>query len=116
MTLLEQSEGSQVVFSMPPILFIRTVRGEPSCLLDAANSLHSRENTLEKTTSEGNLPFLDLNINVSQGMWMTLLEQSEGSRVVFSMPPILFIKTVRGEPSCLLDAANSRCRQFSSLE
>ena len=41
---------------------VRTARGEPSCLLDAANSLHSRENTLEKTTLEGNLPFLDLNI------------------------------------------------------
>ena len=47
---------------------VRTVRGEPRCLLDAANSLHPNlQFTLEKTNSEGNLPFLDLNINVSQG-------------------------------------------------
>ena len=44
---------------------VRTVRGEPSCLLDAANSLHPNlQFTLEETNSEGNLPFLDLNINV----------------------------------------------------
>ena len=47
---------------------VRTVRGEPSCLLDAANSLHPNlQFTLEKTNSEGNLPFLDLYLNVSQG-------------------------------------------------
>ena len=47
---------------------VRKVRGEPSCLLDATNSLHRNlQFTLEKTNSEGNLPFLDLNINVSQG-------------------------------------------------
>ena len=47
---------------------VRTDRGEPSCLLDAANSLHPNlQFTLEKTNSEGNLPFLDLSINVSQG-------------------------------------------------
>ena len=41
---------------------VRTVRGEPTCLLDAANSLHPNlQFTLEKTNSEGNLPFLDLN-------------------------------------------------------
>ena len=48
--------------------FVRTVRGEPSCLLDAANSLHPNlQFTLEKTNLEGNLPFLELNKNVSQG-------------------------------------------------
>ena len=36
---------------------VRTVRGEPSCLLDAANSLHPNlQFTLEKTNSEGILP------------------------------------------------------------
>ena len=51
---------------------VRTVRGEPSCLLDAANSLHPNlQFTLEKTYSEGNLPFLVLNINVSQGRRVT---------------------------------------------
>ena len=42
---------------------VRTVRGEPSCLL-GSNSLHPNP---EKTNSEGKLAFLDLNINVSQG-------------------------------------------------
>ena len=51
---------------------VRTVRGEPSCLLDAANSLHPNlQFTLEETNSEGNLPFLDMNINVSQGRGVT---------------------------------------------
>ena len=46
---------------------VRTVRGEPSCFLDAANFLHPNlQFTLEETNSEGNLPFLDLNINVPQ--------------------------------------------------
>ena len=44
-----------------------TVRGEPNCLLGAANSLRlNLQFTLEETNSEGILPFLDLNINVSQ--------------------------------------------------
>ena len=48
---------------------IWTVRGEPSCVLDAANSLHpNMQFTLEETNSEGKLPFLDLNINILQGM------------------------------------------------
>ena len=51
---------------------VRTVRGEPSCLLDAANSFHPNLLfTLEKTNSEGNLPFQDLTINVSQGRRVT---------------------------------------------
>ena len=51
---------------------VKTVRGEPSCLLDAANPLHQNlQFTLEKTNSEGNLPLLDLNINVSQGRRVT---------------------------------------------
>ena len=49
-------------------VILRTVRGEPSCFLGAAKSLHPNlQFTLEKTNSEGNWPFLDLNINVSQG-------------------------------------------------
>ena len=51
---------------------VRTVRREPSCLLDAANSLHSNlQFTLEKPNLEGNSPYLDLNINVSQGTRVT---------------------------------------------
>ena len=51
---------------------VRTVRGEPSCLLDAANSLHPNlQFTLEKTNSEGSLPFLDLNMNLLQDRRVT---------------------------------------------
>ena len=53
---------------------VKTVRGEPSCLLDAANSLYPNlQFTLDKTNSEGNLPFLDLNISVSQGRRVTCI-------------------------------------------
>ena len=46
---------------------VRTVRGEPSCVLDAANPLYANlQFILEETKSEVNLPFLLLNINVSQ--------------------------------------------------
>ena len=46
---------------------VRTVKGEPSFFLDAANSLHPNlQFTLEKTSSEGNLTVLNLNVNVSQ--------------------------------------------------
>ena len=46
---------------------VKTVRGEPSCLLDA-NSLHPNlQFTLEESNSKVKLPFLDLNINISQG-------------------------------------------------
>ena len=51
---------------------VRTVRGEPSCLLDAASSPHPNlQFTLEETNLEGNLPLLDLNINLSQGRGVT---------------------------------------------
>ena len=47
---------------------VRTVRGKPSCLLEAASSLHPNlQFTLETIYSEGNLPFLDLNLILSQG-------------------------------------------------
>ena len=51
---------------------VRTFRGEPSCLFNAANSLHPNlQFTLQKINSEENLPFLDLNINVSQDRRVT---------------------------------------------
>ena len=49
-----------------------TVRVEPSCVLDAAKSLHPNlQFTLEEINSEGNLPFPDLNTNVSQDRGVT---------------------------------------------
>ena len=51
---------------------VRTVRGDPSCLLDTANSLHPNlQFTLEETNLEENLPFLDLNLNDLQGRGVT---------------------------------------------
>ena len=51
---------------------VRTVKGALSCVLDAANSLRPNlQFTLEEINSEGNLPFLDLNINVSQDRSVT---------------------------------------------
>ena len=51
---------------------VRTVRGETSCVLDAANYLHPNlQFTLENTYSEGILPCLELNINVSQDSGVT---------------------------------------------
>ena len=51
---------------------VKTVKGEPCCVLDAANSLLSNlQFNLEETISEGNSAFLDLNINVSQDRVVT---------------------------------------------
>ena len=51
---------------------VRTVREKPSCLLDAANSLHPNlQFTLERINSDGILPFLDLQINVVPFCQMT---------------------------------------------
>ena len=51
---------------------VGTVRGEPSCVLDAAKSLHPNlQFNLDETNSGGNLPFPDLNINISQDRGVT---------------------------------------------
>ena len=51
---------------------VRPVRGEPSCVLGAANSLHPNlQFILEETNSGGNLPSLEMNIKVSQDRSVT---------------------------------------------
>ena len=51
---------------------VRTVKSEPSCVLGAANFLHPNlQFTLEEISLEGILPFLDLNIYVSQDRCVT---------------------------------------------
>ena len=46
---------------------VRTIRGEPFCFMDAPSALHPNFHfTLEETRSEKILPYLDLNINISQ--------------------------------------------------
>ena len=49
-----------------------TLLEQSSCVLNAANSFHPNlQFTLEETNSERNLPFLDLNMNVSQDRGVT---------------------------------------------
>ena len=44
---------------------VRTVKGEPGVVLEAANKLHPNlQLTKEELNSNGDLAFLDLNINV----------------------------------------------------
>ena len=51
---------------------VRTVRGEPSWVLDATKSLHPNlQFTLGETISEGILPLLDLKKNVLQDTRVT---------------------------------------------
>ena len=51
---------------------VRTVRGEPSCVLGATNTFHRNlQLTLEETNSAGKLLFLDINKNVSQDRGVT---------------------------------------------
>ena len=51
---------------------MRTVKGEPICVLDAANYLNRKlQFTLEETSSEGKLPYLGLNTKVLQDIAIT---------------------------------------------
>ena len=44
---------------------VRTVKGDPGLVLEAANNLHPNlQFTIEELESNGNLAFLDLNVNV----------------------------------------------------
>ena len=50
----------------------RTVKGDPGVLLEAAHKLHPNlQFTIEELDSNGNLPFLDLNVNVDSGKKVT---------------------------------------------
>ena len=47
---------------------VRTVKGNPEVVLKAANKLHPNlQFTIEELDSNGNLDFLDLNVNVDSG-------------------------------------------------
>ena len=44
---------------------VRTVKGDPGVVLEAANKLHpNMQFTIEELDSNGNFSFLDLNVNV----------------------------------------------------
>ena len=51
---------------------VRTVKGNPGLVLEAANKLHPiLEFTIEEIYSNGILAFLDLNVNVDSGKKVT---------------------------------------------
>ena len=51
---------------------VRTVKGDPWVVLEAANKLHPNlQFTIEELDKNGNLAFLDLNINVDSGKKVT---------------------------------------------
>ena len=51
---------------------VRTVMGDPGLVLEAANKLHPNlQLTIEELDSNGNLAFLDLNVNVDSGKKVT---------------------------------------------
>ena len=51
---------------------VRTVKGDPEVVLEAANKLHPYlQFTIEELDSNGNLAFLDLNVNVDSGKKIT---------------------------------------------
>ena len=51
---------------------VRTVKGDPGVVLEAANKLHPNlQLTIEVLDNNGNLAFLDLNVNVDSGKMVT---------------------------------------------
>ena len=51
---------------------VRTVKGDPGVVLEAANKLHpNMQFTIEKLGTNGNLAFLDLNVNVDSAKKFT---------------------------------------------
>ena len=51
---------------------VRTVRGGPGVVLEAANKLHANlQFTIEELDSNGNLAFLDLNVQMDAGKMIT---------------------------------------------
>ena len=48
--------------------YVRTVKGDPGIVLEAANKLHPNlQFTIEELDSNSNLDFLDFNVNVDSG-------------------------------------------------
>ena len=51
---------------------VRTVKGHPWVVLEAANKLHPKlQFTIEELDNNGNLAFSDLNVNVDSGKKVT---------------------------------------------
>ena len=77
MTCKKQQEAYRTVNGVIVFLryvsdIIRTVKGDPGVVLEAANKLHPNlQFTIEELDSNGNLAFLDLNVNVDSAKTLT---------------------------------------------
>ena len=64
----DRTESGVKVFLRKVDDIVRTVKGEPGVVLEAANKLHPNlQLTKEELNSNGDLAFLDLNVNVDAG-------------------------------------------------
>ena len=77
MTCKKQQEADRTVNGVKVFLryvddIVRTVKGDPGVVLEAANKLHPNlQFTIEELDSNGNLAFLDLNVNVDSAKKVT---------------------------------------------
>ena len=77
MTCKKQQEADRTVNGVKVFLryvddIVRTVKGDPGVVLEAANKLHPNlQFTIEELDSYGNLAFLDLNVNVDSAKSVT---------------------------------------------
>ena len=68
----DRTENGVEVFQRYKDDIVRTVKSDPGVVLEAANKLHPNlQFTIEQLDSNGNLPFLDLNVNVNSGKKVT---------------------------------------------
>ena len=77
MTCKKQQETDRTVIGVKVFLryvddIVRRVKGHPGIVLEAANKLHPNlQFTIEELDSDGNLSFLELNVNVDSGKKVT---------------------------------------------
>ena len=77
MTCKKQQEADLTVHGVEVFLryvddIVRTIKGDPGVVLEAANKLHPNlQFTIEELDSNSNLAFLDLNVNVASGKKVT---------------------------------------------
>ena len=68
----DRTENSSKVFFRYVEDIVRTVKGDPGVVLEAANKLHPNlQLTIEELDNNGNLVVLDLNVNVDLGKKVT---------------------------------------------
>ena len=68
----DRNENNVKVFLRHVEDIVRTVKGDPGVVIEAANKLHPNlQFTIEELDSNGNLAFLELNVNVDSGKKVT---------------------------------------------